>query len=138
MQCKCWRYNNVNICRIRTNEISRMWSVEMFLNDRINRKYEVDGGKSIFILPRVVIQMQIFTRRIEYGGLCFGYSSREIYFRVHNVISFSHYIFFFSICSRTLVHIFAAHNHKRRSYDSNRREKSISNVRFSNPIGEWS
>jgi len=108
MQCKCWRYNNVNICRIRTNEISRMWSVEMFLNDRINRKYEVDGGKSIFILPRVVIQMQIFTRRIEYGGLCFGYSSREIYFRVHNVISFSHYIFF-SPFVRAHLCIFSRH-----------------------------
>lgn len=141
MQCKCRKYNDVNIYLVRTNEILRMWFVKMFSNNRINRKYEVDRGKSIFILPRVVIQMQIFTCRIEYGGLFWIFFMRKSTF-AYTMSSRSFIIFFPSV--RKYTYTQSTWTYFRDTYIIINGiymirigEKSISNVKFSNPIGEW-
>lgn len=121
------------------NEILRMWSVEMFLNDRINWKYEVDRGKSIFILPRVVIQMQIFTCRIEHGGLFWIFLVWKSTFAY--TMSSRSSITLFPICAHICTHIhlriFPRHTIINGVYMIRTGGKNISNVKFSNPIGEW-
>lgn len=83
--------------------------LEMFLNDRMNRKYEVDRRKSILILFRVVIQMQILRADLEHGGLFRIFLPAEIYI-AHKIVLFFNYVFL-SSTHMYFAHIAATRNH---------------------------